>query len=120
YASAQTALIEVEHWLWRQAWEHGAYSDLIPYPNRGLLLIVAWHPEAHKPPGAHTICIRCGELLFRQTRNSRQFPRCAACMKETPAQRSWPDHAVTPFGRATWLLGCQYPECDAVFEGPRH
>jgi len=120
YARQRTALIEIEHWLWQQAWKHGAHSNILPYPNRTMLLILSWRPEAHKPPGAHTVCVRCGELTFRKGSNITQFPRCRDCMKETPAQRAWPKHAVTPFGRGTWMLACHYPDCDNVFEGPRH
>lgn len=106
--------------LWRWAWEYGAASDVIPYVNRPLLFVAAWHPAAHEPPGAWTLCLRCGDLLHRRKRTFSKLPRCAACMKETPSQRTWPAHALAPHGRSTWALRCQYPDCEMVFEGPRH
>jgi hypothetical protein len=120
YARERTKLIEVEHQLWELAAEYGAFSDRIPYAYRLLLLVAAWLPEAHRPPGAHTICLRCGDLLFRKRCLFKTLPNCPACMKETSAQREWPPHAMAPHARGTWLLRCQYPGCEMVVEGPRH
>jgi hypothetical protein len=120
YARERTKLIEIEDALWKLSAEYGAPSDRIPYVYRIFTLIGAWLPEAHKPPGANTICLRCGELLFRKRSSFKTLPRCPACMKETPAQRAWPPHAMAPHGPGTWLLRCQYPGCEMVFEGPRH
>jgi len=119
YARERTTVIELEHSLWQIARAFGAASN-VPYPTRVLLLLFNWHPEAHKPPGAHTMCIRCGTLIYRATRNFIQIPRCKACMKETSKQRAWPSHAVMPAGRGTWWLRCRYPACEQVLEGPRH
>jgi hypothetical protein len=120
YARERTKLIWIENWLWNRAAEFGGLTDRIPYANRLLLLAMAWHPIAHAPPGAWTLCVRCGELLYRKRSVFDHLPRCSACMKETAKQRKWPVHASAPHGRATWLLKCQYPECEMVYEGPRH
>jgi hypothetical protein len=120
YARERTKLIEIEDWLWGLAAQYGAFCDRVPYAYRLLLLIATWLPEAHEPPGANTICIRCGELFFRRGRTSATLPRCPDCMKETRTQRQWPPHAMAPHAPGTWLLRCQYAACDSVFEGPRH
>jgi hypothetical protein len=120
YARERTKLIRAEHRLWELAGSYGALSDRIPYATRVLLLIVSWIPEAHEPPGAYTLCLRCGGLLFRRRRTFSTLPRCATCMKETPSQREWPPHAMAPDDVGTWLLRCQYPDCDLIFNGPRH
>lgn len=120
YARERASIIQFESWLWQQAEEYGGPTNLIPYATRVLMLLTFWHPSAHEPPGAWTVCVRCGVLLHRKKRSFTTTPRCAACMKETPSQRRWPAHAMAPHGRGTWLLRCQYPECDIVFEGPRH
>lgn len=120
YARERTKLLEVEHCLWTKAAERGAHSDRIPYASRVLLLLFAWHPSAHEPPGASTVCVRCGDLIYRARSTFSGLPRCPSCMKETAKQRDWPAHAIAPHGRASWLLRCQYPDCELVFEGPRH
>jgi hypothetical protein len=120
YGRERTRLIQIEHWLWEQAAEHGGLVDRMPYAHRLILLIAAWHPSAHEPPGAWTLCIRCGELLYRKKRSFKTFPRCPACMKETPKQREWPTHALAPHDRGTWFLRCQYPNCEMAFTGARH
>jgi hypothetical protein len=121
FARERTKLIEIEHELWQLAYEAGALSDRIPYAFRLTLLVWTWIPEVHDAPGAHTLCIRCGDLLFRKRLlATANLPRCTQCMKETPAQREWPAHAMAPHAQGTWLLRCQYPECEMVFEGPRH
>jgi hypothetical protein len=120
YARERTKLIWIEDWLWNRAAEFGGLTDRIPYASRLLLLAMAWHPIAHKPPGAWTLCVRCGVLLHRKRSMFHSLPRCSACMKETTKQRKWPAHASAPHGRATWLLNCQYPGCEMVYEGTRH
>jgi hypothetical protein len=120
YASQQTELIRVEHSLWELAAEHGGPTDRVPYAYRLVLLAMAWRPIAHQASGgAWTLCVRCGALLHR-SRSFSSLPRCGACMKETAKQREWPAHAIAPHSHGTWLLGCQYPGCESVFEGPRH
>lgn len=120
YASQRSELMRVEHSLWKLASEHGGSTNRIPFSYRSVLLLMAWDPAAHEAPdGGWTVCLRCGELLHRK-RAFSELPRCAACMKETPKQREWPPHAVAPHQRGTWLLECQYPDCETVFEGPRH
>lgn len=120
YGRERTTLIQVEHSLWAQAADFGGLVDRMPYAHRLTLLFVAWHPSAHEPPGAWTLCIRCGELLYRNRRAFKTFPRCAVCMKETAKQREWPQHALAPHDRGTWFLRCQYPNCEMAFTGPRH
>lgn len=121
YASEQTELIRVEHSLWQLAARHGGPSSAIPYAYRRVLIALAWNPIAHAAPGgAWALCVRCGELLHRTRSRFSSLPRCAPCMKETPAQRKWPAHAVAPHARSTWFLQCQYPGCRKLFEGPRH
>ena len=119
YGRERTRLIQIEHWLWEQAEAFGGPVDRMPYAYRLMLLIIAWHPDAHEPPGAWTLCIRCGELLYRARRSFKTVPRCARCMKETPKQREWPTHALAPHDRGMWFLQCQYPNCDIAFTGPR-
>jgi hypothetical protein len=118
----RSRLIDIESRLWQLAAKHGSAVDRIPYGCRKLLLIAVWNPSDHEPPGSWALCIRCGEPLFRKKTAARSdtLPRCAPCMKETPAQRGWPDHALTPHGRGTWILWCQYPSCKTLFFGPRH
>jgi hypothetical protein len=121
YASEQSELLRVEHSLWQLAAEYGGPTDRIPHAHRLVLLLMAWDPVAHEAMGgAWTLCVRCGQLLHRKRNSAKALPRCAACMKESPRQRDWPVHAVAPHGRGTWLLRCQHPECEIVFEGPRH
>jgi hypothetical protein len=121
FGRERTKLVELEHSLWQQTALHGGLQSRIPYGFRQLLLLAAWHPAAHEPPtGAWTLCLRCGELLHRKRRAFSTLPRCPRCMKETPAQREWPPHALAPHGPGTWVLRCQYPECAQAFEGPRH
>jgi hypothetical protein len=120
YASQQTELIRIEHSLWQLAGQYGGPTQRIPYAYRAVLLFMAWQPAAHEADGgAWTLCIRCGELLHR-SRPFESLPRCPACMKETTRQREWPEHAIAPHDRGTWLLRCQYASCDEVFIGPRH
>ena len=120
YGRERTRLIRLEHWLWEWVAAYDALADRMPYAHRVMLLIAAWHPSAHAPPGAWTLCIRCGDLLYRKQGTFTTWPRCTACMKETPRQREWPRHALAPHDRGTWFLRCQYPECEMVFTGPRH
>ncbi len=120
YGRERTRLIEIEHSLWEQAARYGALVDRIPYAHRLYLLLAAWHPSAHAPPGAWTLCVRCGDLLYRKKRSFTSFPRCPACMKESAEQRQWPTHALAPHDRGTWFLQCQYPNCEMAFTGPRH
>jgi hypothetical protein len=120
YGRERTRLIQIEYCLWEQAAAFGGLADRMPYAHRLNLLIAAWHPSAHAPPGAWTICLRCGDLLYRTRRSFKTLPRCAACMKETPEQREWPAHALAPHDRGTWFLRCQYPSCEMAFTGPRH
>jgi hypothetical protein len=121
YASERTELLSVEHTLWRLAATHGGPSKVIPYPYRLVLMALAWDPVAHQAPsGAWTLCVRCGELLHRRRRSVTSLPHCPPCMKETPAQRTWPDHALVPHSRGTWVLRCRYPNCETLFIGPRH
>ncbi len=120
HASRRSELIRVEHSLWQLASEHGATNDTIPYAYRLVLLLMAWDPAAHNAAdGGWTLCIRCGGLLHRR-RRFNSMPRCAVCMKETAKQRKWPSHTIGPHRRATWLLRCQYPDCHAIYESPRH
>jgi len=120
YARERVKLIWWERWLWQSAALYGGPSDVIPYANRLLLLAFAWHPVAHRAPGASTICVRCGVDIFRKGERFRNLPRCSECMKESPAQRVWPAHAMAPHRRGTWALRCQDPDCWNAFEGPRH
>lgn len=120
YARERAKLIQIEHGLWQRAHEHGGPTDLIPYATRVLLLLFSWHPSAHEPPGAWTLCVRCGELIHRKKRSFATLPRCTTCMKETPQQRQWPAHAMAPHDKGRWFLSCQYPDCDQAFTGPRH
>jgi hypothetical protein len=120
YARERTKLIDVEARLWQMAAELGAPGDRIPYTSRIYLLAITRIPDIDKPPDAYSLCLRCGLVIFQKRRRSDTPPRCNACMKETPAQREWPLHAVEPYRRGIWLLHCQYPDCDMVFEGPRH
>jgi hypothetical protein len=122
WSRERSRLIEVESRLWQVAAEHGSAIDRIPYGCRKLLLIALWDPWDHEPPGSWTLCIRCGEPLFRNKRTARSdvLPRCGPCMKETPAQRAWPDDAIAPHDRGTWILRCQYPTCRKTFIGRRH
>jgi hypothetical protein len=120
YARERTKLLQIEQELWQRAAEFGGPSDRLPYASRYSLTLLTWHPSAYKPPGAHAICIRCGQLLHRKRPSVQPLARCPACMKETEEQRRWPDHAITPHARGTWFLRCQYPDCRTVFEGRRH
>lgn len=120
YGRERTHLIQLEHWLWEQAGRYGGVVDRIPYAHRLTLLLAAWHPSAHEPPGAWTLCVRCGELLYRKKRSFTSLPRCLVCMKETAQQREWPPHALAPHDQGTWFLQCQYPSCEMAFTGPRH
>jgi hypothetical protein len=120
YARERTKLLEIEHRLWQLTARSGGPSDRLPYANRFILTTLTWHPDAYRPPGAWTLCIRCGELLHRKRPSLQPLARCAACMKETEKQRRWPEHAIAPHARGTWFLRCQHPDCEAIFEGPRH
>ena len=105
--------------LWEWAWEYGAVNALIPYVNRPLLFVAAWHPVAtNRPVRGHSALDVA--TSFTEETHIGQAPRFAACMKETPSQRTWPAHARRPTEGQPGPYRCQYPGCEMVFVGPRH
>jgi hypothetical protein len=115
------AFAQVELNLWWFA-ANGGYVDPSPYAVRYSLASLLWHPSI---PGA-IFCLRCGDELHYQ-RRARSRPgtedatartaRCRACSRGR--EDAWPDHALEPYRRGTWLLRCDRQGCDQIFVGRR-
>ena len=117
------AFAQVEINLWRFAAD-GGYTDVPPYTVRYDLARWLWHPSIS---GA-IFCLRCGTGL-RYTRGARTQPdtatadthprtgRCRACSRGPEAR--WPEHAIEPHARGTWILQCTSTGCTERFTGRR-
>jgi hypothetical protein len=110
--------------LWWFAAE-GGHPNPPPYPVRFDVARWLWNPSI---AGA-IFCLRCGEEL-RYARRGRtrasgtdeepiriRTARCRSCSRGR--EDDWPDHAVEPYRRGTWLLRCATPGCDQLFSGRR-
>jgi hypothetical protein len=122
--SRLNALARLEIELWGIAAMAG-HREPPPYTVRFYLARWFWHPSIS---GA-IFCLRCGhEVRFtRRTRThasgmgthpaAARTGRCCACSRGRADD--WPDHALDPHGRGTWLLQCTAPGCKGLFVGRR-
>jgi hypothetical protein len=118
----ELARLEIE--LWRLA-AMGGHTEPPPYTVRFYLARWFWHPSIS---GA-LFCLRCGDEV-PYVRRARAQPsgsgtepaaartgRCRACSRGR--EDDWPDHALDPYRRGTWLLQCTAPGCTELFVGRR-
>jgi hypothetical protein len=117
------AFAEMEVDLWWLAAD-GGHPHPPPYVVRYDLARWFWHPSI----SGTIFCLQCGGYL-RYERAERRYPssttepdatrtaRCRACSRGR--EDNWPDHAVEPYRRGTWLLRCTTPGCDQLFIGRR-
>jgi hypothetical protein len=118
------AVAELELMLWWLAAE-GGHRDPPPYAVRYDLARWFWHPSIS---GA-IFCLRCGnELRFARRERTQAIgvdirphairtARCRPCSRGR--EDNWPDHALEPYKRGTWLLRCTATGCQQVFIGSR-
>lgn len=116
------ARLEIE--LWGLAAE-GGHQNPPPYAVRYDLARWLWHPSIN---GA-IFCLRCGDELEYIRRDRTRRPsadpdagstrtgRCRTCSRGR--EDDWPDRALEPYGRGTWLLHCSYTGCAQPFVGRR-
>jgi hypothetical protein len=118
------AFAQVEINLWWHAANAG-YPDPPSYPVRYDLARWLWHPSG---VGA-IFCLRCGdELRYARAQRTtvdaardtytQRSGRCRACSRGP--EDDWPQNALEPYGRGTWLLQCRYPGCAEMFVGRRN
>jgi len=116
---------QLELLLWQYATQAG-HSEPPPYAVRYDLARWLWDPCIS---GA-LFCLRCGDELHykRSARTSSldnpaepQQPRTARCRRCSRGRPDhWPQHALEPHRRGTWLLHCTFPGCAELFVGRRH
>jgi hypothetical protein len=120
--SNAAAQLEIE--LWRLA-ARGGHPDPPPYTVRYYLARWFWRPSIS---GA-LFCLRCGDEIHYvrrarthtsatgMERTATRMGRCRACSRGR--EDDWPDHALEPYRRGTWLLQCTVPGCTELFVGRR-
>jgi hypothetical protein len=118
------AFAELEVDLWWLAAD-GGHPHPPPYAVRYDVARWLWGPSI----AGTILCLRCGDGLRyarrerRQAslgdihRNATRTARCRACSRGR--ENDWPDHAIEPYRRGTWLLRCTSPGCDRLFRGSR-
>jgi hypothetical protein len=109
------AFAELEVSLWWLA-ASGGYEDPPPYAVRYELVRWLWHPTI----SGVIFCLRCGtELRYERAERGQasRTARCRACSRGR--EDDWPNHAVEPHRRGTWLLHCMHLGCDELFVGRR-
>lgn len=117
------AFAQLEINLWLFAYDAG-HSDPPPYVVRYDLACWLWHPSIE----GVIFCLRCGnEVHYRRrgrTHTTAGAPdhgtrvgRCRACSRGR--EDDWPEHALEPYKRGTWLLHCGHPGCAQLFVGRR-
>jgi hypothetical protein len=116
------ALLEIN--LWWFASDAG-YSNPPPYAVRYDLARWLWDPSLD----GVIFCLRCGNMVHYRRRGrvhgsaddardpAVRVGRCRACSRGR--EDDWPEHALEPYKRGTWLLRCGYPDCAQPFVGPR-
>jgi hypothetical protein len=114
------AFAQLELILWRHA-AAGGHTDPPPYTVRFDLARWLWHPAI----AGSIFCLRCGDPL-RYSRAERKMParpdirrdgRCRRCARER--DQRWPDNAIEPHQRGTWLLRCAASGCTELHVGRR-
>jgi hypothetical protein len=109
------AFARLEIALWRFA-AKGGHLEPPPYAVRFYLARWFWDPSVS---GA-IFCLRCGEpieYLRHERTGNKRIGRCRTCSRGR--EDNWPDHALDPYRRGTWLLRCATPGCNEVFAGRR-
>jgi hypothetical protein len=111
------AYLVLESNLWWLA-EVGGYPHPPPYAVRYEAARWLWSPDIK----GVVFCLRCGKtrLYERAARNEeterQRRARCVGCSRGTPDQR-WPQNAIAPASRGTWVLSCSTQGCSTLFVG---
>jgi hypothetical protein len=114
------AFAQLELILWHHAAD-GGHTDPPPYTVRFDLARWLWHPAL----AGSIFCLRCGDPLtysraerrMPEHLNTRRDGRCRPCARER--EHRWPDNAIEPDRRGTWVLRCTLPGCAEPLVGRR-